>query len=169
MHDTAKKRRADHSMRCACAILVLFGISAASVAESASRVSQSEEIAGVKAAEESLRQSQLQYNTAAAKAILAEEFVGTWNHGERVDKRQFLSLIADQADPLEVLEYTEMEVRVYGEAAVVWSLIHEKAVYGGKLDEYLGRRTAVWVKRNMRWQCVTIQTSAFDRGTLPTK
>jgi Domain of unknown function (DUF4440) len=169
MEDDAKANPAHHFTRWACVILILCSFSAVTVAQSTSRVSQPEAIAGVKAAEEALRQSQLKYDTAVAKAILADEFIGTWNHGERVDKRQFLSLIADQADPLEVLEYTEMEVRVYGEAAVVWSLIHEKAIYGGKLDEYRGRRTAVWVKRNMRWQCVTIQTSAFDQGTLPAK
>ena len=52
-----------------------------------------------------------------------------------------------------------MEIRVYGNAAVVWSTIHEKAVYTGKVDEYRGRRTAMWVKRNALWQCVTIHTS----------
>jgi hypothetical protein len=169
MDNEAKTKPAHHSMRCACALLVLFSFSVVTVAQSNSRVSPSKEVAGVKAAEEALRQSQLKYDTAVAKAILADEFVGTGNHGERVDKRQFLSLIGDRADPLEVLEYAEMEVRVYGETAVVWSTIHEKAVYGGKLDEYRGRRTAIWMKRNMHWECVAIHTSAFDQGTVPTK
>jgi ketosteroid isomerase-like protein len=165
----AKIRPAHHFMRCAFATIVLFSFSLATVAQSDSRLSQPKEIPEVKAAEEALRQSQLKYDTAAAKAILADEFVGTWNHGERTDERQFLLLIGDRADPLEVLEYTEMEVRVYGETAVVWSTIHEKAIYGGKPDEYWGRRTAIWVKRNLRWRCVTIHTSAFDQDTLPSR
>ena len=123
------------------------------------RPSRSPEIAAVKAREEAFRQAELNYDVASARAILADEFVGTWNHGEQVNKDQFLSLIGDKADPLEVLEYGDMEIRVYGNAAVVWSMIHEKAVYGGKVNEYRGRRTAMWVKRNTHWQCVTIHTS----------
>jgi hypothetical protein len=87
--------------------------------------------------------------------------VGTWNHGEQVNKEQFLALVGDRADPLEVLEYGDMEIRVYGEAAVVWSTIHERALYSGKPDEYRGRRTAMGVKRNTHWQCFTIHTSPF--------
>jgi hypothetical protein len=34
-----------------------------------------------------------------------------------------LSLIGDKNDPLEVLEYGDMEVKVHGESAVVWSTI----------------------------------------------
>ena len=103
----------------------------------------------------------MKYDTASAGTLLADEFVGTWNHGERVNKEQFLSLIGDKNDPLEALEYGDMEIRVYGGAAVVWSTIHERALYGGKPDEYQGRRTAVWVRQDKRWQCVTIHTSAF--------
>jgi hypothetical protein len=115
----------------------------------------------VQVAEEAFRQAQLKYDTSSAASLLADEFVGTWNHAEQADKKQFLSLIGDQADPLEILEYGEMNIRLYGDTAVVWSSIQEKAVYDGKVDEYRGRRTAIWVKRNMRWQCVTIHTSAF--------
>jgi ketosteroid isomerase-like protein len=125
---------------------------------------QPDPAAEVRRAEEAFRKSQLNYDTAAAKEILADEFIGTWNHAERVDKQQFLTLIADRADPLEALDYADMQVRVYGDTAVVWSTIHERAVYGGKIDEYQGRRTAVWVKRQTRWRCVTIHTSALEKN-----
>jgi hypothetical protein len=138
-------------------------------AQSVASLSQPKEIFEMKAAEEKLRGSQLKYDIAAAQAMLADEFVGTWNHGECVDKPQFVARIGDRSDPLEFLEYAETEVRIYGETAVVWFLIHEKGIYGGKSEEYQGRRTAVWVKRDTRWQCITIHTSAFDQGTLPTK
>ena len=54
--------------------------------------------------------------------------------------------------------------RIYGNTAVVWPTIHEKAVYNGKVDEYRGRRTALWVDRDMHWQCVTIHTSPFEEN-----
>lgn len=150
-------------MRHPWAVLVLLSFSILVEAQPASRSSQSVEIASVKAREEAFRQAQLNYDTASARAILADEFVGTWNHGEQVNKVQFLSLVGDKDDPLEVLEYGDMEVRVYADAAVVWSTIHERALYGGKVDEYRGRRTAMWVKRDKRWQCVTIHTSPFEK------
>jgi hypothetical protein len=51
------------------------------------------------AREEAFRQAELNYDAASARAILADEFVGTWNHGEQVNKDQFLSLIGDKAGP----------------------------------------------------------------------
>jgi len=44
---------------------------------------------------------------------------------------------------------------------LVLSTIHEKADYGGKPVEFRGRRTAVWVRQDKRWVCVTIHASAF--------
>jgi Domain of unknown function (DUF4440) len=145
----------------ASTILVLFTFSVLAGAQPSSRSSLAEKIILVKNQEEALRQAQLKYDAVSAKAILAEEFVGSWNHGEQVNKEQFLLLIGDKSDPLEALDYGEMKIRVYGETAVVWSTIHERGVYAGKVDEYRGRRTAVWVKRDGHWQCVTIHTSPF--------
>ena len=86
--------------------------------------------------------------------------MGSGNNGEVFNKDQFVVLVGEKEDPLEALEYGELDVRVYGDTAVVRSTIHERAVYGGKPDEYRGRRTAVWAKRDNRWQCVTMHTSA---------
>jgi hypothetical protein len=165
LHD----RHAYAFMRCVCTFAVLLGLSALAGAQLPTDPSRSEAILGVKAAEEAFRQAELKYDTTSAGTILADEFIGTGNHGEQVDKKQFLSIIGDKDAPLEVLEYGEMEIRVYGETAVVWSTIHEKAIYGRKVDEYRGRRTAIWVKRNMRWRCVTIHTSRFDQKSLQNK
>lgn len=152
-------------MRLAYATLVLFSFFVQAGAQPSSRSSPLEDVALVKANEEAFRQAQLKYDPVSARTILADEFIGTWNHGEQVNKKQFLLLIGDKDDPLEVLDYGEMKIRLYGKSAVVWSTIHEKAVYSGQVDEYRGRRTAVWVKRAGRWQCVTIQTSPFPQNS----
>ena len=142
-------------------LIFLLACSLFAAAQGASSAPRFADVAAVKAREEAFRQAELHYDTAAAEAILADEFVGTGNNGELFNKQKFLSLVGDKADPLEALEYGEMEVRVYGDAAVVWSTMHEKAIYGGKVDESHGRRTAMWVRRDSRWQCVAIHTSAF--------
>jgi len=166
MGGTLNLRGANSFRRVLCLAAVLLGCSALAASQPPPHPAQPEIIREVKVAEEAFRQAQLKYDTSSADLILANEFVGIWNHAEQVDKKHFLSLIGDQADPLEILEYGEMKIQLYGETAVVWSTIHEKAVYAGKVDEYRGHRTAVWVKRNARWQCVTIHTSAFDQKSV---
>jgi hypothetical protein len=115
----------------------------------------------VKGQEEALRQAELRYDVRAADILLSQDFVLTASDGSLRDKSEFLPMIGDKRDPLEILEYGDMKVRVYGETAVVLSTVHEKAYYGGKAAEFRGRRTAVWVKQNQGWVCVTIHASAF--------
>ncbi len=121
-----------------------------------------DDVTAVKAQEEALREAELQYDISAADALLAEGFVLTAaNDGNLYSKQQFLPLIGDKSNPMEALEYGDMDVRVHGNAAVVLSTVHEKFWYQGKPIEYKGRRTAMWVKQNQRWLCVTIHVSAF--------
>jgi Domain of unknown function (DUF4440) len=116
----------------------------------------------VKHQEEALRQAELRYNVHAADALLSKDFILTAaSDGTLRTKGEFLPMIGDKSDPLEVLEYGAMQIRVYGDTAVVLSTIHEKAYYRGKPVEFRGRRTAVWVQQNQRWVCVTIHASSF--------
>jgi ketosteroid isomerase-like protein len=116
----------------------------------------------VKLQEEALRQAELRYDVRAADALLSKDFVLTAaSDGTLRSKSEFLPMIGDKSDPLEVLEYGAMQIRVYGDTAIVLSTIHEKAYYGGKPVEFRGRRTAVWVLQNQRWVCVTIHASSF--------
>jgi ketosteroid isomerase-like protein len=116
----------------------------------------------VKLREEALRQAELRYDVDAADALLSKDFVLTAaSDGSLRNKSEFLPMIGDKSNPLEVLEYGGMQIRVYGDTAVVLSTIHEKADYGGKPVEFRGRRTAVWVQQNKRWVCVTIHASSF--------
>ncbi|WP_353064322.1 nuclear transport factor 2 family protein [Tunturibacter psychrotolerans] len=110
-------------------------------------IAQSVTVSEVKAREEEFRQSELQYDTAAAAQILADDFVLiSASDGKPHDKKWFLPLIGDRADPIEALEYGDMDVRVYGTSAVVISTVHEKFLLHGKSVEFRGPRTAVWVK-----------------------
>jgi ketosteroid isomerase-like protein len=121
-----------------------------------------DDVTAVKAQEEALRQAELQYDSSAANALLAEGFVLTAaSDGNLYSKQQFLPLIGDKSDPMEILEYGEMDVRVHGDAAVVLSTVHERFWYQGKPIEYSGRRTAMWIKRNQTWLCAAIHVSAL--------
>jgi ketosteroid isomerase-like protein len=116
----------------------------------------------VKHQEEAFRQAELRYDVRAADALLSKDFVITAAIDGRLhSKSEFLPVIGNKSDPLEVLEYGAMQIRVYGDTAVVLSTVHEKGYYGGKPVDVRGRRTAVWVQQNGRWVCVTIHASSF--------
>jgi ketosteroid isomerase-like protein len=118
----------------------------------------SDDVAQVKLCEEAFRQAELLYDVTAAGKLLADDFTLTGMYG-LFTKKQFLSLIGDRSNPLELLEYADMNVRLYGDAAVVLSAIHETARFAGKPYDLRGRRTAVWVRRHDTWMCVTIHVS----------
>ena len=123
----------------------------------------SDDVAKIKSCEEAFRQAELRYDVTAARKLLADDFMLTGMYG-LFTKKQFLSLIGDRSNPLELLEYADMNVRVYGDAAVVLSAIHEKARFARKPYDLRGRRTAVWIRRNGSWTCVTIHVSQ-QRGS----
>jgi hypothetical protein len=87
----------------------------------------------VKGQEEALRQAELEYDIHAADALLFEDFILTAaSDGSLRTKPEFVRMIGDKSDPLEILEYGAMQIRVYGDTAVVLSNVHEKAYYGGE-------------------------------------
>jgi hypothetical protein len=97
-----------------------------------------------------------------ADAILADDFaLVSASDGKLKTKQEFLLLIGDKADPMEALEYSDMVVHIYGNAAVVFCSIHEKFIYRGKTIEYRGPRTAVWIKKNKRWTLVALHASSY--------
>jgi len=118
----------------------------------------SDDVAKVKSCEEAFRQAELRYDATTVGKLLADDFMLTGMYG-LFTKNQFLSLIGDRSNSLELLEYAGMDVRVYGDAAVVLSAIHEKARFAGNPYDLRGRRTAVWVRGNGSGTCVTIHVS----------
>jgi ketosteroid isomerase-like protein len=128
---------------------------------------QSDAVSGVRAQEEAFRQAELHYDTAVAGTILADDFVlVAASDGKPHSKTEFLPLIGDRSDPLEVLEYGPMDIRVYGDTAIVFSTAHEKFVLHGKPMEVRGPRTAFWVKERGRWMLVAIHASRFPENPI---
>lgn len=64
-------------------------------------------------------------------------------------------LVGDKTNPLELFEYSDMEIHLYDQTAVVFSRLHEKGFMNGKPYELNGRRpTWTWIKQNGDWVCV---------------
>lgn len=114
------------------------------------------DIAAVKQQMQALRTAELHYDAGSAAKLLADGFLLTSADGKLYTKEQFLNLVKDRSNPLELFEYGEMEVRVYDTTAVVFARVHEKGFLDGKPYELNGRPTFTWVKQKGAWVCVAV-------------
>lgn len=114
----------------------------------------SSDIAAVRQQMLALRSAELRYDATAAAKLLADGFLLSAADGTLYTKELFLKLVGDKNNPLELFEYSEMEVHIYGTTAVVFSRLHEKGFMDGKPYELNGRPTWTWVKRERAWVCV---------------
>jgi ketosteroid isomerase-like protein len=96
-------------------------------------------------------------DAAALKRIIAEDWVATDEMGKILNREQYLSQTTSNPDVIQSNEDTDMQVRVYGNTAVVTGGITERGTRNGTayLDTY--RWTDVFVKRGGRWQAVASQ------------
>lgn len=91
--------------------------------------------------------------------LLAEEFVVTYDDGERAGRDRELQLVAEFNQAVESATQEDFTVRVYGDTAVVWFTLRLAGWRQGELVELLLNYTDVWVQRDGRWQCVSSQST----------
>lgn len=108
----------------------------------------------------------LKHDTAAVDRIIADDYVGIDGRGHMTNKAQEIEEARAPSPgpprpPFTVLDetVTDMNVRLYGNTAVVTGRTVEKIKSGEKEGEIQYRRTTVWVKRQGRWQCVSFHGS----------
>jgi len=96
-------------------------------------------------------------DAAALKRIIAEDWVATDDKGNALNREQYLSQTTSNPDVVESNVNTDMQVRVYGNTAVVTGGLTEKGTRNGTsyVDTY--KWTDVFVKRGGRWQAVVSQ------------
>ena len=96
-------------------------------------------------------------DVALLKRIIAEDWVATNDQGKILNREQYISQTTSNTDVIQSNENTDMQVRVYGNTAVVTGGLTEKGTRNGTayLDTY--RWTDVFVKRGGHWQAVVSQ------------
>ncbi|MBI3651414.1 MAG: nuclear transport factor 2 family protein [Acidobacteria bacterium] len=108
----------------------------------------------------------LAHDVATAARILADDYVGIDGRGMMTNKAEELE--EAQAPTPGALPSTfiiqeetisDMQVRLYGDTAVVTGISNEKVLIRGKESFIRYRRTSVYVKRQGRWQCVSFHGS----------
>jgi ketosteroid isomerase-like protein len=100
---------------------------------------------------------------ATIERLIAPEWAVTHVAGQRLTRDQVFRMMFEgdvrQAEPSSV---DEIEVRLYGDAAVVTGRTHARGVQAGAAFDVLLRFTDVFVRRNDRWQAVASHATRIE-------
>jgi ketosteroid isomerase-like protein len=91
--------------------------------------------------------------------IMADDYTWTSPWGEVLTKAHNLALVKSGEDVIKSWVLADIEVRVYGDAAVVSGRDTIKETYKGEDVSSQNRWTHTWVKIAGRWQCVAAHSS----------
>lgn len=98
-------------------------------------------------------------NTKALDMILASTFVAVEIDGTMSNKAEFLASIkSPDYQPSQAIN-EQVNVQVYGNAAVVVGIFRVKGMEKGKPYVHRERFTDTWIKQNNTWQCVASQAT----------
>src|SRR5215471_1278854 len=93
-------------------------------------------------------------DTKALDQLLASSFVAVEIDGSVSSKSEFLAGIkAPEYQPSQAVN-EEMNIQVYGNAAVVVGIFRVKGMEKGKPYVHRERFIDTWIKQNQGWQCV---------------
>jgi len=102
-------------------------------------------------------------DVATLERLFAEEFVYTSTSGEVLNKQQQLELFRSGALKIASGASDGVEVRLYGDIAVMLARFVAKGEFRGQAFDSTERYTAVWLNRKGRWQLIA------EQGTLVPK
>ena len=105
-------------------------------------------------------------DVAVIERLLADEFIATYDDGNRGDKARELALAGNFNQQVESAVQDEFTVKIYRDAAVVWFRLQVVGFKEGLRTGVTLRYTDVWVKRDGRWQCVSSQSTRVAPETI---
>jgi ketosteroid isomerase-like protein len=100
-------------------------------------------------------------NADAIGKFLADDWVIIDPDGGIIDRARFLDVIKSGMLSHELMESDAVQVRSYGDCAIVTALTGTKAKFAGQEFTTQERATDVFVRRAGRWHCVFSQLTKF--------
>jgi ketosteroid isomerase-like protein len=104
----------------------------------------------------------LKADEAALGQILAKEWVVTAD-GETMTRAQSAAALKSGAYKIESATLRDLNVHVFGDAAVATMLVDMKGTFMGKPVPPVSRSTDFFVKRDGRWQAVSTQNTTIKQ------
>ena len=90
---------------------------------------------------------------------LSEDYVSTFPDGTVLDKQGEIELLKSGAVAMSEMTPSEMNVRIYGETAVITGQSTIKAIVKGEEVSGEYRFTDIWVRQHDHWQAVASQVT----------
>ena len=116
----------------------------------------------LKKVEEEWANAYVRHDAAPLERILADEFITVGSNGQSHDKAQDIEELKSDGATYEYSTPYDLDVRVYGDMAVVIGRTKERGHYdSGRqfTNEY--RWTDIFVRRKGRWQCIAAQVASI--------
>jgi hypothetical protein len=95
--------------------------------------------------------------------LYATEYLSTGSDGTLYNKVDGIKDDTSAEYAEKSLSLSDLKVHIYGETAVVTGRYNVKFKKGGKAEQFDGRSTDVFVKRDGRWQCVATQGTKVEK------
>ena len=99
-------------------------------------------------------QAQINADAVALDRIYADDFIGIGPSGTRRTKKDVLADFTSGSLKFQSITTDDVEIRVYGNAAVETGLSTMKGQDAGKVVPGKNRFTRVWIKQSDRWRLV---------------
>lgn len=106
-------------------------------------------------------------DAAAIGRYMADDWTIIGSDGRRGDRATFLGLVESGALSHDVMESADLDVRVYGDTAVVIARGVSGGTYRGRPFREVERSTCVFVRQDGQWKCVVTHLSRIDEGDAP--
>jgi ketosteroid isomerase-like protein len=94
---------------------------------------------------------------------MAEDWTIITPEGNVLDRSTFLAIIKSGDLSHAVMEFADMEVRVYGSSAIVTARATSKGKFKGQQFSEVERSTDVFVKQGGNWKCVLTQLTRIAK------
>jgi len=131
--------------------------------EDTSTPSHEETVAALRQAVRDIDRACVEGNTEFFRRVLTGDFHFTGPDGETLTKQQAVGGFESGAVRFTAFETDEVDVRVYGDMAVVLGLIRaEEVLAGGELVSWTRRITWLWVRADGQWK-----VAAWHASQLP--
>jgi len=108
-------------------------------------------------------QAQVDRDASAIATMIGDRFIDTEYDGAVSNRDKFLADFRDPKFKPSFMNIQNVEVEIYGAAAIVTGDYHTKGLYAGKPYEHLGRFTDTWVFQDGKWVCVASHSSWVKR------
>ena len=127
-----------------------------------SRNREAEDQAAIKKLEQEWAAATPRHDAKVYAAVLADDFVGQWADGSQSGKREMIDDLASGRDVYQSNVLGPVDIRVYGDTAVVTGSFTEESTLSGRSGSGRYSFLDVWVRRNGRWQVVAFKSLKLE-------